>query len=203
MPASALRPSGEKNNLPPQPLQSDHQQLATEDRVTPAGPVESGHPDAALISVHHHLSIVLVHPEMPQNTGNIIRLCAAAGASLHLVRPLGFVWNDKKLRRSAMDYIGRVSVDIHADIQAYQAVASGRHWLFSAKAPRSLYQVHFQPGDRLVFGSESAGLPEEFRALYPQNLIRIPMLVGMRCLNLSSAAAVGLYEAIRQVSVQE
>ncbi len=189
--------------MPPQPLQSDYQQPVTADRVAPEGPTGLGHPDATLISVHHQLSIVLVHPEMPQNTGNIIRLCAAAGAALHLVRPLGFVWNDKKLRRSAMDYIGQVSVDIHADIRAYQAVASGRHWLFSARAQKSLYQVHFQPGDRLVFGSESAGLPEDFRALYPQHLIRIPMLVGRRCLNLSSAAAIGLYEAIRQVSVQE
>ena len=102
-----------------------------------------------------------------------------------------------------MDYIEQVSVGIHADIQAYHAAATGRHWLFSAKAETGMYQIHFQRGDRLVFGSESTGLPEEFRALYPHHLIRIPMLAGRRCLNLSSAAAIGLYEALRQVSIQE
>ncbi|MGC8559589.1 MAG: tRNA (cytidine(34)-2'-O)-methyltransferase [Phycisphaerae bacterium] len=189
--------------MPLQPSQPDRPKQATEDRGTLELPAEFTCQDAALIRADHHLSVVLVHPEMPQNTGNIIRLCAATGASLHLVRPLGFVWNDKKLRRSAMDYIAQVSVNIHADIQAYQAFASGRHWLFSAKAQTNLYQVHFQRGDRLVFGSESSGLPEDFRALYPHHLIRIPMLAERRCLNLSSAAAVGLYEAIRQVSPQE
>ncbi len=152
------------------------------------------------IGPDHQLSIVLVQPEIPQNTGNIIRLCAATGASLHLVRPLGFVWNEKRMRRAAMDYVQHTPIELHADIDAYRLAAAGRHWLFSAKAQINLYDAAFKPGDRLVFGSESAGLPETFRAFYPEHLIRIPMLDARRCLNISSAAAIGLYEAIRQLN---
>ncbi len=147
----------------------------------------------------HQLSVVLVHPEMPQNTGNIIRLCAAAGAPLHLIKPLGFVWNEKKMQRAAMDYVQHTSIELHADIDAYHRTATGRHWLMSAKADANLYDTVFAPQDRLVFGSESAGLPDVFKTLYPDSLIRIPMMSGRRCLNLSSAVAITLYEAIRQL----
>ena len=150
-------------------------------------------------SAGHQLSVVLVHPEMPQNTGNIIRLCAAAGASLHLIRPLGFIWNEKKMQRSAMDYVQHTSIELHADIDTYQRTTAARHWLLTAKADVNLYDAVFAPQDRLVFGSESAGLPDAFKALYPSSHIRIPMMSGRRCLNLSSAVAITLYEAIRQL----
>jgi len=156
------------------------------------------HPEVSVQMADHRLAVVLVHPEMPQNTGNIIRLCAAAGAALYLIKPLGFIWNEKKMRRAAMDYIEHAPIKIHVDMSTYRQSTEERHWLFSARAEKSLYDAEFQPGDRLVFGSESAGLPKSIKALYPDHLVRIPMQSSRRCLNLSSAAAIGLYEAIRQ-----
>ncbi len=148
----------------------------------------------------YNLSLVLVWPDIPQNAGNIIRLCAVAGAGLHLIKPLGFVWSNRHVRRASMDYIARVDVQLHADIPAYQRSTQARHWLFSANAERNLFDVHFAPGDRLVFGSETSGLPAEFVSLFSDSLVQIPMVDGPRCLNVSSAAAIGLYTAIRQMT---
>jgi tRNA (cytidine/uridine-2'-O-)-methyltransferase len=156
---------------------------------------------AALDLRPHRLRIALIHPQIAPNTGNIGRLCVATGAELHLVRPLGFVLANKELRRSAMDYWPRLKLTVHDDDDAFwHAVGKTRFWLFSTKAQRPLWDARFQPEDWLIFGSETAGLSEHLLALHPSRALRIPQAADERCLNLSSAAAVGLYEALRQLT---
>ena len=148
----------------------------------------------------HGLSIALVEPQIAPNTGNIGRLCVATSTHLHLVRPMGFVLSDHNLRRSAMDYWPRLKVTIHDDIDAFhKAIAGTRLWLFSSKASRSMWDADFRDGDCLVFGSETHGLPESWIAREPAQSIRIPQAPGERCLNLSTAAGIGLYECLRQL----
>jgi tRNA (cytidine/uridine-2'-O-)-methyltransferase len=147
----------------------------------------------------HRLQLVLVHPQIAPNTGNIARLCVATGTALHLVRPLGFQLTDRQLRRSAMDYWPRLRLTVHDDIAAFlRAVGKDRLWLFTSSATRSHWDADFADGDWLVFGSENAGLPRELREQHPDALVRIPQAVGERCLNLSTAAGIGLFEALRQ-----
>ena len=148
--------------------------------------------------------IVLVEPEIPPNTGNIARLCAATRAHLHLVEPLGFRIDEHAVRRAGLDYWPLVNVRTHPNYaaarQALQAqTPTGRHYLFTGKAARSYLDVAFQPGDALVFGKESRGLPDELLALYPDELVGIPTLGPVRSLNLANAVAIALYEALRQV----
>jgi tRNA (cytidine/uridine-2'-O-)-methyltransferase len=146
-------------------------------------------------------AVVLVHPEIPPNTGNVIRLAANAGVALHLVEPLGFRLDDRDLRRAGLDYHEYASVRVHADFAACRgALAGARHWYaFTTTATRSLYDVRFAAGDVLVFGCESTGLPEAVVAQFPPaGRVRIPMRPGLRSLNLSNAVAVGVYEAWRQ-----
>jgi len=144
--------------------------------------------------------IVLVAPEIPPNTGNIARLCAATRSVLHLVDPLGFRINDATLKRAGLDYWEWVDVRRHADFAACcRALAGVRLWFFSARATRCYWDVVFAPGDALVFGCESRGLPEEITAAHREQLVTIPMgTEHVRSLNLSTAAGVALYEAIRQ-----
>ncbi|MCD8367702.1 MAG: tRNA (cytidine(34)-2'-O)-methyltransferase [Clostridiales bacterium] len=147
------------------------------------------------------LHIVLVEPEIPQNTGNIARTCAVTGASLHLIRPMGFEISEKWVRRAGLDYWDKVSVteyDSLADFFARHPEAEGHLWLATTKAPHGYTQVTYGPEDWLFFGKETAGLPEDFRLRYFDRCVRIPMLPNVRCLNLSNAAAVLLYEALRQ-----
>jgi tRNA (cytidine/uridine-2'-O-)-methyltransferase len=149
-------------------------------------------------------AVVLVHPEIPPNTGNVIRLTANTGTALHLVEPLGFRMDDRDLKRAGLDYHEYASVAVHRDFPACQAAlhdgAVTRRWFaFTTGASRSLYDARFEPGDVLVFGCETAGLPEAIVAAFPVDArLRIPMRAGRRSLNLSNAVAVAVYEAWRQ-----
>jgi len=144
--------------------------------------------------------VVLYRPEIPPNTGNIIRLCANVGAALHLVAPLGFDLDDRRLRRAGLDYRELASVRVHASLEAFRgAVAPARVLAFTTRAARAHGTVEYRRGDALLFGPETGGLPDEVLAdIAPGARLRIPMRPGNRSLNLSNAVAVALYEAWRQ-----
>ena len=153
------------------------------------------------------LAVVLVHPEIPPNTGNAIRLAANAGVELHLVEPLGFRMDDRELRRAGLDYHEYARVRVHRDFAACRAAldANGpRRWFaFMTQATRSSYDVAYDANDVLTFGCESKGLPAEIVAQFaPDARLRIPMRPNVRSLNLSNAVAVGVYEAWRQCGFQ-
>ena len=144
--------------------------------------------------------VVLVHPEIPPNAGNVIRLCANTGARLHLVEPLGFSMDDKQLKRAGLDYHEMVNVRVHRDWEACSAALGPRRFAFTTRGGASHVEVAYERGDALVFGPEAAGLPDEFVAAFPPaNRVRIPMIPGNRSLNLSNAVAVAVYEAWRQL----
>jgi tRNA (cytidine/uridine-2'-O-)-methyltransferase len=148
-------------------------------------------------------SIVLVHPEIPPNTGNVIRLAANTGAELHLVEPLGFTLGDRELKRAGLDYHEYTRLVTHRDFAACRAALDApvpRRWLaFTTTATRTFDDVAFAPGDVLVFGCETSGLPDEvLDAFPPDHRLRIPMRPNVRSLNLSNAVAVAVYEAWRQ-----
>lgn len=143
--------------------------------------------------------IVLLSPEIHQNTGNIARTCAATGARLHLIRPLGFEITDKALRRAGLDYWYLLDVKLHDSLEDFFATEQPeRFHLLSTKAPRCYTEAAFQPGDYLIFGPESRGLPEDFLEEHRSHCVRIPMLDAARSLNLSNAVAITVYEALRQ-----
>jgi tRNA (cytidine/uridine-2'-O-)-methyltransferase len=146
--------------------------------------------------------IVLVEPEIPPNTGNVIRLAANTGCALHLVEPLGFSMDDKHMRRAGLDYHEYAKVERHADWDAFLANAkpdSVRLFTLTTRGTRSPYSTAFQPGDWLVFGSETKGLPEAVRATFAaEQCLKLPMREGQRSLNLSNAVAVTVFEAWRQ-----
>ena len=148
------------------------------------------------------MKVALLHPQIAPNTGNIARSCVATGTPLHLVRPLGFFLNDRNLRRSAMDYWPRLKLTVHEDDQAFFAAVQrdgGNFWLFSSKAEKTLWEARFADGDWLIFGSETAGIPQTILSAHGERAVRIPQVDGERCLNLATAAGVALYEALRQV----
>jgi tRNA (cytidine/uridine-2'-O-)-methyltransferase len=148
----------------------------------------------------HRLKVALLQPQIAPNTGNVARLCVATGTELHLVRPLGFVLSDRNLRRSAMDYWPRLTLTVHDDTDAFfRAVGDGRFWLFTSKAQRSFWDADYRDGDWLVFGSETRGIDEAILHAHEGRTVRIPQAAGERCLNLSTAAGIGLYEALRVV----
>jgi tRNA (cytidine/uridine-2'-O-)-methyltransferase len=148
----------------------------------------------------HRLKLALIHPQIAPNTGNIARLCVATGTALHLVRPLGFVLNDRELRRSAMDYWPRLRLTVHDDLEAFEKVIGEQpRWMFSSKGERTLWEAGFQDGDWLIFGNETQGLPARLTERDSARVLRIPQAPGERCLNLSTAAGIGLYEALRRV----
>jgi len=146
-------------------------------------------------------SIVLVEPEIPQNTGNIARLCAATGSALHLVGPLGFQLSSNRLRRAGLDYWDSVTLVRHPTWDAFeQEEGAGRNWLFSTRGQRIYTSARFQPGDRLVFGSESKGLPEALLEAHEDQILAVPMRTEhVRSLNLAGTVSLVLYEALRQV----
>jgi tRNA (cytidine/uridine-2'-O-)-methyltransferase len=146
-------------------------------------------------------NLVLVEPQIPPNTGNVARLCAVTGCRLHLVGPLGFSIQQKDLRRAGLDYWDKVFQRFYPTLDDYLAAhpAARRH-LFSARAERSLWQVRFEPGDHLVFGSEPDGLPPRLIEQFPEQTVGIPMLPHRRSMNLSTAVGIAAYEAIRQQS---
>ena len=145
--------------------------------------------------------VILYQPEIPPNTGNLIRLCANAGATLHLVHPLGFALDEPRVRRAGLDYHEMASVREHADLAAcLAAVGPTRLFALTTRATRSLYDVAFQSGDAFLFGPETSGLPVAvLETVPPDSRLRIPMRAGNRSLNLSNSAAVTVYEAWRQV----
>ncbi|MEZ5701384.1 MAG: tRNA (uridine(34)/cytosine(34)/5-carboxymethylaminomethyluridine(34)-2'-O)-methyltransferase TrmL [Burkholderiaceae bacterium] len=151
--------------------------------------------------------IVLVAPEIPPNTGNVIRLCANTGCALHLIEPLGFSMEDKALRRAGLDYHEHAKVRRHADWSSFIANTGApidRLFACTTKASTSVYDVAFRPGDWLVFGSETQGLPDDVRNRIPaEQHIRLPMQPGQRSLNLSNAVAVVAFEAWRQNEFKE
>ncbi|MEM1263470.1 MAG: tRNA (cytidine(34)-2'-O)-methyltransferase [Pseudomonadota bacterium] len=147
--------------------------------------------------------VVLHQPEIPPNTGNIIRLCANTGTTLHLIEPLGFDLDERRLRRAGLDYREFADVEVHRNWDACWEQLTGPRWLFTTKANRSFADAAYQPGDALVFGSETAGLPAAIRdAEAPERLLRLPMQPESRSLNLSNSVAVAVYEAWRQNSFQ-
>ena len=144
-------------------------------------------------------NIVLVEPEIPQNTGNIVRTCAATGCRLHLVRPLGFEVSDKYLKRAGLDYWHFVDISYYDNIEeCFTKNSQGRFFFFTSKGRHVHSDVEYRDGDFLVFGKETKGLPEELLKEREENCVRIPMFGGIRCLNLSNAVAVATYEALRQ-----
>lgn len=145
--------------------------------------------------------IVLVHPEIPPNAGNVIRLAANTGARLHLVAPLGFSMDDKQLKRAGLDYHEHASVRLHADWRScLKALNRKRLFALTTRAPKSVFDVRFQLDDVFVFGSETSGLSEEILLQFPlENKLRLPMREGNRSLNLSNAVAVTVFEAWRQL----
>ncbi len=147
------------------------------------------------------LNIVLYQPEIPPNTGNIIRLCANTGCQLHLVRPLGFTLDDKRLRRAGLDYEEWASVAVHDNWQAcVETLSDSTLYALSTRGTAPYSAASFKEGDGLVFGPETRGLPTELlESLPPEQRLRIPMLDHSRSLNLSNAAAVVVYEAWRQL----
>lgn len=149
--------------------------------------------------------IVLIEPEIPPNTGNIARLCAATGSVLHLVGPLGFRIDEHAVRRAGLDYWHLVELQAHATLAQAEAHVLGRcpqarTWLFSGKAERSYLDVQYNAGDLLVFGKESIGLPDDLLQQRPDQLLGIPTLGAVRSLNLANAVSIALYEALRQIS---
>lgn len=144
-------------------------------------------------------NIVLVEPEIPQNTGNIVRTCAATGCRLHLVKPLGFEVSDKYLKRAGLDYWHFVEIsywDSFAELQA--AYPEGKFYYFTTKGRTRHSDAKFKENDFLVFGKETKGLPEELLIQHPDECLRIPMIDETRSLNLSNSVAIAVYEALRQ-----
>jgi tRNA (cytidine/uridine-2'-O-)-methyltransferase len=149
------------------------------------------------------LHVVLVAPEIPQNTGNVGRMCALSGSRLHLIHPLGFKITDRQLKRAGMDYWRSLDIHEHADWKAFKASAESptRLWLFTTKAEPSFWDMRFEDDDGLVFGNEGAGAPDWLHEELRDSRIKIPQSnPALRSLNLSTAAGIATYEALRQIS---
>jgi len=148
-------------------------------------------------------NVVLVEPEIPNNTGNIGRTCVATGSTLHLIHPLGFDTSEKACRRAGLDYWPRLSVFEHPSWDAFLGPAglragSPRAWYFTTKATQSIFDAALTPGDFLVFGSETRGLPAAILDANPDRLLTLPMVPGERSLNLATAVCTAVYEGVRQ-----
>ncbi len=144
------------------------------------------------------LNIVMVEPEIPQNTGNVARTCAATGARLHLVGPMGFTIDDRKLKRAGLDYWHLLDITYYDSLADFFAKNSGPFFYFSTKAQHVHSDVAYPDGAYLVFGKETRGLPEQLLHDHPESCVRIPMISDARSLNLSNSVAIGVYEALRQ-----
>ena len=146
------------------------------------------------------LHVVLYEPEIPPNTGNVIRLCANTGAQLHLIKPLGFTLDDRQLRRAGLDYHEWVNVQTYEGLEQFlEQVKPGRLLAYSTRAQRLFTDIVYRPGDALLFGPETRGLPQTvLDSLPPDQRLVLPMRPGVRSLNLSNAVAVAVYEAWRQ-----
>ncbi len=148
-------------------------------------------------------NIVLVEPEIPQNTGNIARTCAATGSKLHIVKPMGFTIDDKKLKRAGLDYWHLLGVKYYENLDDFFTQnADGRFFYSTTKAQNAYADVKFSDNDFILFGKETKGLPEALLYKNPNRCIRIPMISEARSLNLSNAVAIVVYEALRQVGFE-
>ena len=146
------------------------------------------------------LNVVLVEPEIPQNTGNISRTCAATGSRLHLIKPLGFDISDRQLKRAGLDYWHLLDVRVYENLAEFFAENQVRQMrLFSTKAPRCYTEAAYEDECYLIFGKETKGLPEAFLEAHAEDCVKLPMIEEARSLNLSNAVAVGVFEALRQL----
>ena len=146
------------------------------------------------------IGVALYEPEIPPNAGNVARLCAATGSPLHLIGRLGFSFRHPAARRAAMDYWDRVDVRRHiAYAEFVGSLDASRIWMLSTKGESTIWEADFMPGDTLLFGPESRGLPADLLASAPERVLRIPMVPGVRSLNLGTSVGVTLYEALRRV----
>jgi tRNA (cytidine/uridine-2'-O-)-methyltransferase len=143
------------------------------------------------------MRLALFQPDIPGNVGAVLRTCACLGVPLHLIEPLGFPWDDKRVRRSSMDYYDRVAITRHADWNAFRAAEPGRIVLMTARASVPITDVRFEASDILLMGSESGGAPDYVHAAAGLR-VRIPIRPGLRSLNVSVAAGIALHEALRQ-----
>ena len=145
------------------------------------------------------INIVLLEPEIPQNTGNISRTCATTGSALHLIEPMGFTVTDAKLKRAGLDYWNKLDITYYKNIDDfYEKTAGGSYFYFSTKAPRCYTDIEYPDECYLIFGKESRGIPEEILKKNLDKCVRIPMLENLRSLNLSNSAAIAVYEVLRQ-----
>lgn len=144
------------------------------------------------------LNIVLVYPQIPQNTGNIARTCAATGARLHIVKPMGFTIDDKKLKRAGLDYWHLLDITYYDSLDAFFEQNEGHFYFFSTKGQKRYSDPDYPDNSYLFFGREDAGLPEELLFAHPDTCVRIPMIEGARSLNLSNSVAIAVYEVLRQ-----
>ena len=144
------------------------------------------------------MNIVLFEPQIPQNTGNVVRTCSVTGTSLTLIEPLGFSVDDRWLKRAGLDYWEGVRVDLKDSLRTYLSQIAGTAYFFSSKAVQCYSDVQYNPEDSLIFGSETAGLPEWVFKEYSTQLVRLPMKEGSRCLNLATSVGIALFEALRQ-----
>ena len=145
------------------------------------------------------MNIVLFEPEMPMNTGNIGRTCVATNTRLHLIEPLGFKLNEKAVKRAGLDYWDKLDVTVYSDFQDFLDRNPGaKIYMATTKAPKTYTEVEYEPDCYIMFGKESAGIPEEILKANPDTCVRIPMIGETRSLNLSNSVAIVLYEALRQ-----
>lgn len=145
------------------------------------------------------LNIVLLEPEIPQNTGNIARTCAASGASLHMIKPFGFKIDDAKLKRAGMDYWYHLDIHYYENLdEFFEKNPNACFYLFTKKASKRYTDITYQDNSFLFFGRESCGLPEELLERFPDRCLRIPMREGLRSLNQSNSVAIAVYEVLRQ-----
>lgn len=144
-------------------------------------------------------NIVLIHPQIPQNTGNIARTCVVTGTALHIVKPMPFEITEKNVKRAGLDYWDDLNLTIYEDEREFFDInMNSRKWYFSSKVHRVYSDAEYRDGDFLVFGSETAGLDRELLDANADFCVKLPMMPGQRCLNLSNACCAGLYEALRQ-----
>ncbi len=145
------------------------------------------------------INVVLVEPEIPQNTGNVARTCVVTGSMLHLIKPMGFVLDESRIRRAGLDYWKDLALSVYECLdELFERYPQGEYWYFSSKVARNFNEVAYKDNCFLVFGKETAGLEKGLLDRNREKCVRIPMIGGQRCLNLSNAVCVGVYEVLRQ-----
>ncbi len=146
------------------------------------------------------MNIVLFEPQIPQNTGNVVRTCSVTGTSLVLIRPLGFSTDSKQLKRAGLDYWDEVPISYHDDLMAYLTTLNTPFYCFSSHARRLYTEVEYTKNTTLIFGAETHGIPSSVWEKWPERFVKIPMRSDARCLNLATSVGIGLYEALRQTA---